>query len=63
LLEKNLDKINWKYLSDQEHAISLLEKNLDKIDWSELCNNLNAIHLIEDVYNLYLKQLISFING
>ena len=36
LLEKNLDKINWNYLSKNPNAIHLLEQNLDKIDWDNL---------------------------
>jgi hypothetical protein len=47
LLEKNIDKIDWKYLSLNHNAIHLLEKNLDKIDWTKLSKNINAIHLLE----------------
>ena len=49
LLEKNLDKINWRFLSKNENAIHLLEKNLDKINWCYLSLNESesAIHLIE----------------
>ena len=33
LLEKNIDKIKWHYLSKNPNAIDLLKKNIDEIDW------------------------------
>jgi len=39
LLEKNLDKVDWKYLSLNKNAIYILEKNLDKVDWEMLSGN------------------------
>ena len=33
MLEKNHDKIDWDYLSENPNAIHLLEKNPDKINW------------------------------
>ena len=39
ILEKNLDKVNWDFLSSNENAISILEKNLDKINWSYISGN------------------------
>ncbi len=36
LIEENKDKLDWKYLSANENAISILEQNLDKINWKEL---------------------------
>jgi len=47
LLEQNLDKIDWEWLSDNPNAIHLLEQNLDKVDWELLSDNPNAIHLLE----------------
>ena len=44
---KNIDKINWSYLSANENAKNLIEKNLDKINWYYLSKNPNAIHLLE----------------
>ena len=41
LLEQNLDKINWFYLSNNPNAISLLQQNQDNIDWEELSMNPN----------------------
>jgi hypothetical protein len=45
-VERNQDKIDWSWLSDNKNAISLLEKNQDKIDWHSLSSNLNAISLL-----------------
>ena len=39
LLEKNLDKIDWKQLSENPSAIYLLQQNQDKIDWNNLSEN------------------------
>ena len=47
LLEQNIDKINWFYLSQNLNAIHLLEQNLDKVDWTYLSENPNAIHLLK----------------
>jgi hypothetical protein len=38
-LEKNLDKIDWDWLSENPNAIHLLEKNLDQIYWDRLSAN------------------------
>jgi hypothetical protein len=46
MLEKNLDKVNWCYLSGNPNAISILEKNMDKVYWNGLSYNPNAIHLL-----------------
>ena len=45
----NLEKINWYYLSKNEHekAIHLLEQNPMKINWMMLSRNSNAVHLFE----------------
>jgi hypothetical protein len=56
LLEKNIEKIDWRMLSLNSNAIHLLEANQDKICWNHLCKNPNAIHLLEanpDKINLY----------
>jgi hypothetical protein len=47
LLEKNLDKLDWKCLSWNPAAISLLEKNVEKVDWTFLSGNTAAISLLE----------------
>ena len=48
LIEKNLDKINWKYLAQNPSAIELLEENLDKIEFNSfIAENPNAVHIIE----------------
>ena len=39
LLEQNLDKVDWKYLSLNPRAIYILEKNLEKVDWRILSEN------------------------
>ena len=39
ILENNLNKIDWNFLSFNENAIHLLEQNQDKIDWSFLSFN------------------------
>jgi hypothetical protein len=46
-LKKNLDKIDWHWLSINPGAIHLLEQNQDKIDWICLSSNPGAIHLLE----------------
>jgi hypothetical protein len=47
MLEKNLDKVYWAYLSLYPNAIHILEKNLDKVNWAYLSRNPNAIHILE----------------
>ena len=47
LLEKNPEKINWRYLSLNPNASQLLEKNLEKISWKELSRTSNAVDLLE----------------
>ena len=47
LLEKNVDKIDWNFLSSNESAIHILEQNVDKIVWTVLSRNRNAIQLLE----------------
>ena len=47
--EKNMDEIDWSYLSFNPNALHLLEANLDKINWACLSRNPKAIHLLEPV--------------
>ena len=47
MIEKNLDKIDWHFLSENVNAVPILEKNLDKIDWYYLSYNINAIFILE----------------
>ena len=61
LLEKNPNKINWKYLSKNPNAMHLLEKNLDKINWgwlsiNEGINELNYKYLI--IFKLFLLFIL-----
>ena len=52
ILENNLEKINWYYLSRNcsVEAIQLLKENIDKIDWSQLSlnNSVEAIQLLKE---------------
>ena len=45
-VEKNLDKIDWYYLSGNINAISILEKNLSKVNRKSLSLNTNAISIL-----------------
>ena len=51
IFEKNLDKINLIWLSQNPNAIHILEQNLDNVDWDFLSANPNAIHILEDNLN------------
>ena len=53
-MEKNLDKVNWTYLSGNINAISMLEKNQDKVSFRELSRNPN-IYTYD--YNYYRKRM------
>ena len=52
IIQENIDKLNWKYLSKNPNAIHLLEENLDKIDWNELSLNTNENLWNENIYVL-----------
>ena len=39
MLEENIDRINWIWLSSNPSAIHLLKNNKNKIDWYELSRN------------------------
>ena len=45
LLEQNLDKINWHYLSKNPNAVHILKKNPDKINWVLISLNTNIFEL------------------
>jgi len=50
ILEKNINKINWRNLCNNMNALSILEKNIDKFDnvcWINLSSNSNAISILE----------------
>jgi hypothetical protein len=47
MLEQNLDKVNWKELSQNPNAIHILEKNMNKVVWDVLSANPNAVHILE----------------
>lgn len=56
LLENNLDKIDWMFLSENPGAIHLLEANLDKIYWQWLSINPTIFELdYVGARNVYLK--------
>jgi predicted Ser/Thr protein kinase len=58
LLEKNIDKIDWDYLSGNFNAIHILEKNMDKINWNYLSSNPNAINILKkNISNIYWSAL------
>ena len=50
LLECDMEKINWSFLSSNtsEYAIDILEKNIDKIHWNWLTINPSAIRILEN---------------
>ena len=47
LLSKNMDKINWNYLSGNRNAIRLLEANPNKAYGYNISSNPNAIQFLE----------------
>jgi hypothetical protein len=54
LLEQNMDKIYWEYLSANPNAIHLLKHNMHKINFTYLSKNpsifeINKKQLIEDI--------------
>ena len=46
-VEKNIDKVDWVWLSRNPNAIPILEKNIDKVNWHCLSLNPNAIPILE----------------
>ncbi|ADX06153.1 hypothetical protein 162280994 [Organic Lake phycodnavirus] len=47
LLEQNVDKIDWAWLSSNPNAIDLLKRNVDKINWFYLSSNPNAMDILQ----------------
>jgi len=39
LLERNIDKINWRFLASNPSAVDLLRRHPEKIDWYMLTYN------------------------
>jgi len=62
ILEKNMHKINWKFLSGNVSALHLLEKNQSKIDWVYLSGNSSIFELDYDALkkrcSIYKEELI-----
>jgi hypothetical protein len=56
LLEENLEKINWSFLSINPNAIHLLEKNKEKIHWSFLSYNPSIFKKIINYKYLYQRM-------
>ena len=46
-MEKNQDKVNWYWLSQNPNAIHLLERNPTRINWYGLSVNPNSSSLLE----------------
>ena len=64
-LEKNPDKIDWSFLSENPAAIHLLEKNPDKINWYMLSSNpaifeIDIKEYKEKILHLYTKGDYNF---
>ena len=60
-MRKNVDKINWFYLSKNEEAIDLLLNYQDRIDWNAIVSNKNpkVIHLIEkNLDKIHIPSLV-----
>jgi len=47
-IEKNIDKINWYFLSSNSHAIHLLKKYPDYIHWESLSKNKYGMSLLKE---------------
>jgi hypothetical protein len=56
LLEKNQDKIHWRWLSENPNAMDLLEKNQDKIYWSTLIKNPSIFKKLINYEYLYERM-------
>jgi hypothetical protein len=57
MLEENLDKINWNFLSENPEAIHILFTNKDKINWLAFLRNPKIIYM-----NDYFKILSNIKN-
>ena len=63
ILEKNINKIDWRNLSRNIYAIHLLEKK-SFIDWRYLSGNINAISILEkNVDKIDWCELSSYVNA
>jgi len=51
ILEKNLYRVNWRFLSLNSNAIHLLEKNLDKVDWYNLSRNPKGVDILKQHFD------------
>jgi len=60
IIEQKMDKINWKYLSENCNAIHILEKNLDKIDIEYLCFNKNGFQLLLQLNHVFDDDEFSY---
>jgi len=63
-IEKNLNKINWDYLSGNPSAIHLLKNNLNKVNWSYLSKNpaifvLDTNKMRQQINNGFAEELIA----
>jgi hypothetical protein len=56
LIEKNLDKVDWKMLCKNPNAIHLLEKYPEQVQWT--LTNPNALHLFCDLDYARMKERI-----
>ena len=64
IIEQNLDKIDWYFLSCIPVAIHILEKNQDKINWENLSENpaifvLDTNAMRKQIDNGFAEELIS----
>jgi hypothetical protein len=57
VLEQNIDKIFWYYLSSNKNAIHLLKKNIDKVIWFWISFNPS----IFEIDYKYLKERMDII--
>jgi hypothetical protein len=64
IIEQNMDKVDWGWLSINYNAIHILEKNVDKINVDELRHNKNGFNLLLKLnhvfndYNYYYKNIV-----
>ena len=54
LLDTDIDKINWMFLSKNSGAIEMLEANQEKINWSMFCQN-----QLKPSYKYWLENIVS----
>jgi hypothetical protein len=56
LIEKNLDKVDWKMLCKNPNAIHLLEKYPERFDVQWTLTNPNALHLFCELDYARMKE-------